>query len=96
VGARPCARLNRGKITKSHIIGLAALAAIGLLGGAFAGEATKPTQMTEERMDNVTAGVRPEDCGFEEAKKTALRKMTYGMWVLTTGKGDDLEGSSVT
>ena len=32
----------------------------------------------------------------EEAKKTALGKMTYGMWVLTAGKGDDLEGSSVT
>ncbi|MFT3841722.1 MAG: flavin reductase family protein [Myxococcaceae bacterium] len=32
----------------------------------------------------------------EEAKKTTLRKMTYGMWVLTAGKGDDLEGSSVT
>src|SRR5262245_15528068 len=32
----------------------------------------------------------------EEAKVTALRKMTYGMWVLTAGNGDDLEGSSVT
>jgi flavin reductase (DIM6/NTAB) family NADH-FMN oxidoreductase RutF len=32
----------------------------------------------------------------DEAKKQALRKMTYGMWVLTAGKGDDLEGSSVT
>ncbi len=32
----------------------------------------------------------------EDVKKTVLRKMTYGMWVLTAGKGDDLEGSSVT
>ena len=31
----------------------------------------------------------------EEAKKTVLRKMTYGLWVLTAGRGDDLEGSSV-
>jgi flavin reductase (DIM6/NTAB) family NADH-FMN oxidoreductase RutF len=40
--------------------------------------------------------IRPEVSGFEEAKKMALRKMTYGMWVLTAGKGDDLESSSVT
>ena len=27
--------------------------------------------------------------------RSVLRKMTYGMWVLTAGKGDDREGSSV-
>jgi len=31
----------------------------------------------------------------EDVKKTVLRKMTYGMWVLTAGQGDELEGSSV-
>ncbi len=31
-----------------------------------------------------------------ELKKQVLRKMTYGMWVLATGHGDDLEASSVT
>jgi len=31
----------------------------------------------------------------EEAKKMVLRKMTYGLWVLTAGKGDDLEASSL-
>ena len=41
-------------------------------------------------MDNVTAGVLPEDSDFEEAKKTALRKMTYGMWVLTAGRATTL------
>ena len=29
-------------------------------------------------------------------KKQVLRKMTYGMWVLTTSTGDDIEASSVT
>jgi flavin reductase (DIM6/NTAB) family NADH-FMN oxidoreductase RutF len=29
-------------------------------------------------------------------KKQVLRKMTYGMWVLATGTGDDIEASSVT
>jgi len=31
-----------------------------------------------------------------ELKKQVLRKFTYGMWVLATGTGDDLEASSVT
>lgn len=29
-------------------------------------------------------------------KAQVLRKMTYGMWVLTAAAGDDLEGSTVT
>jgi flavin reductase (DIM6/NTAB) family NADH-FMN oxidoreductase RutF len=31
-----------------------------------------------------------------ELKKQVLRKLTYGMWVLATGKDDDIEASSVT
>lgn len=31
-----------------------------------------------------------------ELKKQVLRKLTYGMWVLATGSGDDVEASSVT
>src|SRR5512139_899635 len=31
-----------------------------------------------------------------DTKKQVLRKLTYGMWVLATGKADDLEASSVT
>lgn len=31
-----------------------------------------------------------------ELKKQILRKMTYGLWVLSSGQGDDLEASSVT
>lgn len=31
-----------------------------------------------------------------ELKKQVLRKMTYGMWVLAAGEGEDLEASSVT
>lgn len=31
-----------------------------------------------------------------ELKKQVLRKVTYGMWVLATGKDADLEASSVT
>jgi flavin reductase (DIM6/NTAB) family NADH-FMN oxidoreductase RutF len=31
-----------------------------------------------------------------DIRKSVLRKMTYGMWLLSTGTGEDLEGSSVT
>jgi flavin reductase (DIM6/NTAB) family NADH-FMN oxidoreductase RutF len=31
-----------------------------------------------------------------DLKKRVLRKLTYGMWVLASGEGDDLEASSVT
>jgi flavin reductase (DIM6/NTAB) family NADH-FMN oxidoreductase RutF len=31
-----------------------------------------------------------------DLKKQVLRKMTYGMWVLAAGEGEDLEASSVT
>lgn len=31
-----------------------------------------------------------------DLKKQVLRKLTYGMWVLATGKDDDIEASSVT
>ena len=31
-----------------------------------------------------------------DLKKKVLRKATYGMWVLSTGTGDDIEASSVT
>jgi hypothetical protein len=41
---------------KSYVIALAALAAIGSAGTAYAGEVTKPTPMTDEQMDQVTAG----------------------------------------
>jgi hypothetical protein len=48
---------------KSHVIALAALAAVGCAGGALAGEATKgtaPTAMTDEQLDQVTAGNPPD------------------------------------
>jgi hypothetical protein len=54
---------------KSHIIGLAALAAIGFAGAAYAGDATKhqtaastPAAMSDAEMDRVTAGQCPNGC----------------------------------
>ena len=41
-----------------RVIALAALAAIGFAGAAYAGEG-KPVQMTDEQMDQVTAGAGP-------------------------------------
>jgi hypothetical protein len=43
---------------KNHILALAALAAIGFSGAALAGEvkSSGPVQMTDEQMDQVTAG----------------------------------------
>ena len=47
---------------KSHVLGLAALAAIGFSGAAFAGEATQqgktagPVAMSDSELDKVTAG----------------------------------------
>ena len=31
-----------------------------------------------------------------ETKKKVLRKLTYGMWVISAAAGDDVEASSVT
>ena len=41
---------------KSYMLALAALAAIGFAGGAYAGELTAPKAMTDAEMDKVTAG----------------------------------------
>jgi hypothetical protein len=46
---------ERGNIMKS-IIALAALAAIGFAGAAYAGDATAPKAMSDSEMDKVTAG----------------------------------------
>src|SRR5262249_27239932 len=51
-----------GKSMKSHVLGLAALAAIGLSGAAFAGQATHPSKpagpiiLSDSQLDKVTAG----------------------------------------
>jgi hypothetical protein len=52
---------------KSHVLALAALAAIGFSGAAFAAEVTKPTPMTDEQMDKVAAGF-----GFVEVPEAAF------------------------
>ena len=39
-----------------HIIALAALAAMGFAGAAYAGSATPPKAMSDSEMDKVTAG----------------------------------------
>lgn len=41
---------------KSYVLGLAALAAIGFAGAAYAGDVTPPKAMTDSEMDKVTAG----------------------------------------
>jgi hypothetical protein len=41
---------------KQYLVVAAALAAIGLSGAAFAGEATAPKAMSNSEMDKVTAG----------------------------------------
>jgi hypothetical protein len=49
---------------KSYCFALAALAAIGFAGIAYAGEATKPTPMTNEQMDQITAAGQPSNPGY--------------------------------
>jgi len=51
----------KGETMKSQIIALAALAAIGFSGVAFAGEATTtgPAAMSDAEMDGATAGAMP-------------------------------------
>jgi hypothetical protein len=41
---------------KKCVLGLAALAAIGFAGAAYAGDATAPKAMSDSEMDKVTAG----------------------------------------
>jgi hypothetical protein len=51
-----------GEIMKS-LITLAALAAIGFAGAAYAGDATTPKAMSDSEMDKVTAGEPPSGKG---------------------------------
>ena len=58
-------KAERGNIMKSYVLALAALAAIGFAGAAFAedGKTSAPTAMSDAQMDQVTAGDEPESKG---------------------------------
>jgi hypothetical protein len=49
---------------KSSVLALIAVAAIGISGAAFAGQATKPAAMSDAQMDAVTAGDPGNGNGF--------------------------------
>ena len=64
------------------LFALAALAAIGFAGAAYAGDA-KPTPMTDEQMDKVTAG----DGATVEHTSTGMSVVTSAGPEHTTGQG---------
>jgi hypothetical protein len=48
---------------KKQVLTLAALAAIGFAGAAYAGDSTAPKAMSDSEMDKVTAGATPDPTG---------------------------------
>jgi hypothetical protein len=80
---------------KSYCLALAALAAIGFAGAAYAGDATAPKAMSDSEMDKVTAGTPPPDAGsgnFRANIRSDGRVTMDNAFVKTGGR--DVNGSS--